>query len=82
MKNGTQPRHSRVRFSKRLQEQLLNAVAISSPVGAGLHQDAPARSPKRQLDEIDQSPAKKVRLTNAHQPEVEGGGVQLADTVR
>lgn len=82
MKNGiskTQPRRSRVRLSKCLQEQLLNAIAISSPVGAGLHQDAPARSAKRQLDEIDQSPVKKVRLTNAQQPEFEGGGVQLAD---
>ncbi|KAL6410085.1 hypothetical protein AUP68_06495 [Ilyonectria robusta] len=82
MKNGiskAQPRRSRVRLSKCLQEQLLNAIAISSPVGAGLHQDTPARSTKRQLDEIDQSPVKKVRLTNAQQPEVEGGGVQLAD---
>ncbi|KAH7176274.1 hypothetical protein EDB81DRAFT_634382 [Dactylonectria macrodidyma] len=70
---------SRVRLSKRLQEQLLNAITIPSPVGAGLHQDAPTRSTKRQLDEIDETPAKKVRLTNAQQPEVDGGGVQLAD---
>ncbi|CAH0046266.1 unnamed protein product [Clonostachys solani] len=74
-----QPRRSRVRLSKCLQEQLLNAVAIPSPLRADLHQNAPARSTKRQLDEIDHSPAKKARLTNAQQPGVEGRGVQHAD---
>ncbi|KAH6874973.1 hypothetical protein B0T10DRAFT_541041 [Thelonectria olida] len=68
MNNGifkARPRRSRVKLSKSLQEQLLNAIAIPSSVGTDLHQDAPARSTKRQLDEIDQSPVKKVRLTNA-----------------
>ncbi|KPM39861.1 hypothetical protein AK830_g6709 [Neonectria ditissima] len=70
----TRPRRSRVRLSKSLQEQLLNAVAIPSPVGTAIYQTT-----KRQRDEIDQSPTKKVRLTNAQQPEVEGGGSRLAD---
>ncbi|KAF5024698.1 hypothetical protein F66182_3227 [Fusarium sp. NRRL 66182] len=82
MNNGVskaQPRRSRMRLSKCLQEQLLNAVAIPSPVVADLPRDAPARSTKRQLDEIDQSPAKKARLSNAQQSEVEGEGAQPAD---
>jgi hypothetical protein len=39
----------------------------------------PASSTKRQLDEVDQPPAKKARLSNAHQPGVEGEGAQPAD---
>ncbi|RMJ02467.1 hypothetical protein CDV36_015268 [Fusarium kuroshium] len=74
-----QPRRSRLRLSKCLQEQLLNAIAIPPPVVAGPPQDAPARLTKRQPDEIDQSPAKKARLTNAQQPEAKGEGGQPAD---
>ncbi|KAH6982359.1 hypothetical protein BKA56DRAFT_550312 [Ilyonectria sp. MPI-CAGE-AT-0026] len=67
-----QPRRSRVRLSKSLQGHLLNAIAKPSPVSAGIPQDAPTRPTKRQLDEIDQLHAKKARLTDAQQPEVEG----------
>ncbi|KAG5795433.1 hypothetical protein H9Q69_005526 [Fusarium xylarioides] len=73
------PRCARARLSKHLQEQLLNAITIPSPVGTDFHQNAPVRSTKRHLDEIDQSPAKKLRLTNAQQPEVESSEPQLAD---
>ncbi|KAG5771368.1 hypothetical protein H9Q72_002057 [Fusarium xylarioides] len=73
------PRCARARLSKHLQERLLNAITIPSPVGTDSHQNALVRSTKRHLDEIDQSPAKKVRLTNAQQPEVESSEPQLAD---
>lgn len=85
MNNGVskaRPRRSRLRLSKCFQEHLLNAVTIPTPVVSGLPQDAPARLTKRPLDEIDQSPAKKARLTNAQQPEAEGEGGQSADKVR
>lgn len=74
-------RRARVRLSKCLQEQLLDAIAISPPVGAGLPQDAPATSTKRRLDEIDQSPAKRARLTNTQQSEGKGEETQPADKV-
>lgn len=85
MDNGiseAQPRRSRVRLSKSLQEHLLNAIAKPSPVSAGIPQDAPTRPTKRQLDDIDQLHAKKARLTDAQQPEVEGERVQPAEKVR
>ncbi|KAL7919213.1 hypothetical protein ACQKWADRAFT_302048 [Trichoderma austrokoningii] len=55
-----QDRRSRARLSKRLQEELLNAVATDLP------RDGSA-STKRHLDEVDQPPAKKARLSNTHQ---------------
>ncbi|KAF2456097.1 hypothetical protein BDY21DRAFT_347885 [Lineolata rhizophorae] len=68
----------RMRLSKRLREQLRNAVAsegadhppnqsVLSPIGVSLA-GVPVKSTKRQLDEIDQSAAKRPRLST----EVEG----------
>lgn len=81
-----QPGRSCVRRSKRLQEQeqLLNAIAAPSPAAAGLPRDAPAGPSKSQVDEIDQSPAKRnAPLTDAQQPEVEGEGAdEVNDMIR
>lgn len=74
-----QPRRSRVRLSKRLQEELLSAIAIPSPAEAGLPRDGAATSTKRKLDAVNQPPAKKARLSNAHQTEVESEGVRPVD---
>jgi hypothetical protein len=66
-----QYRRPRVRLSKCLQQQLLDALALpSSPARDDtLPQDSPVRSTKRQLDEIDQPPAKKARLANTQPAE-------------
>ncbi|KFH48647.1 hypothetical protein ACRE_003730 [Hapsidospora chrysogenum ATCC 11550] len=62
-----QYRRPRVRLSKCLQRQLLDALALpSSPVPDDtLPQDSLVHPTKRQLDEIDQPPAKKARLEPA-----------------
>ncbi|KAJ4230986.1 hypothetical protein NW759_002968 [Fusarium solani] len=65
-----QSRRSRPRLP---QEQLLHPV--------GLPQDARERSTKRQLDDIDQSPAKKPS-TNAQLPEAEGEGADEAPVLQ
>ncbi|KUI64125.1 hypothetical protein VM1G_10912 [Cytospora mali] len=81
----TGPRRPRMRLSRSLQEQPLNAVAreraeyppdqsIQSPSKASLP-DVQVNSTKRQLDEIDQSAAKRTRLST----EVEAEGAQPAD---
>ncbi|KUI62584.1 hypothetical protein VP1G_09713 [Cytospora mali] len=81
----TGPRRPRMKLSRSLQEQLLNAVAregaehppnlsVQSSAKANLP-DVPAKSMKRQLDEIDQSAAKRPRLLT----EVEGDRAQSAD---
>lgn len=60
MNNGiskAQPRRSRVRLSKCLQEQLLNAIAIPSPAAAGLPQDAQ----QPEVEGEGAQPADKVR---------------------
>ncbi|KFH41756.1 hypothetical protein ACRE_075200 [Hapsidospora chrysogenum ATCC 11550] len=64
-------KRSRLKLSKCLQQELLNALASEDTVGASLSQDAPVKSAKRQLDEVDEAPIKKARLTNHQTREVE-----------
>lgn len=75
-----QYRRPRVRLSKCLQQQLLDALALpSSPVADdSLPQDLPVRSTKRQLDEIDPPPAKRARLANTQPPEEPADKVRMA----
>lgn len=82
-----QPRRSRVRLSKSLQAELLRAIGIPSPAPADLPPDDFPRddlvsSTKRQLDEVNQPPSKKARLSNAHPPEDESRGAQLEKKAR
>ncbi|KAF9762900.1 hypothetical protein IL306_003293 [Fusarium sp. DS 682] len=71
------PRRSRLRLSKSLKDLLLSAS-----VETDFHEDSSANPIKRQLEEIDESPAKRVRLTKTQQPEVAGGRVQPSVEVR
>ncbi|KAI0102470.1 hypothetical protein GGR51DRAFT_527478 [Nemania sp. FL0031] len=78
-------RRSRIKLSKSLQEQLLDAVARKSAEQPQVDVDlnraaAPVQSTKRQLDtpsEIDPLPTKRARLTSAdtRQPSVENDKV-------
>lgn len=76
----SRPRHSG-RQTQRVQEQLISD-ATPSPPRESLPRDSPATSVKRRLDEVDQPPANKVRLSSAHQVEGEDQKAQHQDQVR